>query len=597
MVVSDGFLPPRLRAVGHIAAWSLVILLLLLLATSAWIAVRGALAYQHLARIQSGAATSVTLLVSNPSEAVPTVARLASDAAAARELTSDPVWALAQHMPWVGPQLAAFGTVARASDELLTESLLPLATAAQGLSVDSLKPTNGRINVGALGDLAAPADQAADRAVAAASELRGVDRTPLLGKVGTAVEQADQMFSGVSAAVDGVARTAELLPAMLGQDGPRNYLVLVQNNSEWRSLGGITGTAILLHTDQGSVSLKDTQSATGLVRDLQEPIMELPNDVVDIYGTRPARYFHNLTQIPDFTLDGPIAREMYRSKTGVNVDGVIAVDPVVLSYLLGATGPVMLPTGDRISAENAVPFLLNDVYLRYAEPSAQDAVFAGAAGAVFQGLLDGHGSVSDIVKALGRAGSEHRLLLWSADEQEQARIADTSIAGKLPLTDTTTARFGVFLNDGTGSKMSYYVRPDVSLEWRSCQSFEPVDRRSLTLRVTLTNTAPANAGATLPDYITGGGAYGTVPGDAKVVANLFLPTGSGLAYAESTDGSTFEDGQFEGRQVLTFGVELSPGESTSIEVRVSPPATTEDAEAVVTPTADATLAPFVRSSC
>ena len=45
--------------------------------------------------------------------------------------------------------------------------------------------------------------------------------------------------------VDALSRTATLLPAMLGRDGPRDYLIVFQNNAEWRSLGGIVGALAL----------------------------------------------------------------------------------------------------------------------------------------------------------------------------------------------------------------------------------------------------------------------------------------------------------------------------------------------------------------
>ena len=104
--------------------------------------------------------------------------------------------------------------------------------------------------------------------------------------------------------------------------------------------------------------------------------------------------------MPDFTVGAPLAREMYRLNSGTTVDGVLTVDPVVLSYLLQATGPVSLPTGDTLTAENAVPLLLNEVYFRYEKPADQDAFFAGAAGAVFQALADGQGSASALVTAI-----------------------------------------------------------------------------------------------------------------------------------------------------------------------------------------------------
>ena len=384
---------------------------------------------------------------------------------------------------------------------------------------------------------------------------------------------------------------------MLGQNGPREYLLLVQNNAEWRSLGGITGTAILLKVDNGSITLDGTQSATTLTKEGVEPSVELSTEVTNVYGTKPVRYFHNLTQIPDFTVDGPIAQSIYAAKTGVDVDGVLAVDPVVLSYLLNATGPVTLPTGDVLDSKNAVSFLLNGVYQKYPDPAAQDAVFAGAAGAVFQGLLDGQGSAGAMMSALTRAGSEHRFLMWSADPAEQSVIEGTTIASPLPVTDERTARFGVYLNDGTGSKMSYYVRPDVSITWGACGPAATAGQRDISLTIKLTSDAPPDAATSLPWYITGGGLYGTPPGIAKVIPNVYLPEGFDLVSAQASDGGTFTEADYQGRHVLTFSTDLSPGASTTFTVHVRGSSTATEAQAFVTPTADASLNPTVTATC
>lgn len=589
--------PKELRTVGRAVGWVLAGVILVCGLGIAWIGVRGALAYQHLANVQAGAQAAATSVASDPSGAGAALARLASDAVEARELTSDPVWTLAEGTPWVGPQLAAFGTVAASSDQLLRESLLPLATAAKDVSVESFKPVGGRIETERLTGLVQPAQEAATKAREAASAIDDIDRTPLLGATNTAVDKAGDLFGQVADAVDGLSRASQLLPEMLGRDGPRNYLLLVQNNAEWRSLGGITGTAILMRADQGSVSMVETQSATSLSIGITGPVVDLPDDVKAIYDTRPARYFHNLTQIPDFTVDGPLAREMYRLRTGVEVDGVLAVDPVALSYLLKAIGPLTLPTGDTLTADNAVPFLLNEVYLRYSDPAAQDAVFASASGAVFQGLLDGRGSASDLISALARASDEHRILLWSADPAEQKVIDGAPVAGQLPSTGRRTARFGVFLNDGTGSKMSYYVRPEVSLTWDACGSGDVKAQRQISMTISLTNTAPTDAATSLPWYITGGGIYGVPPGVARVVGNVYLPEGFELVSAGTTTGSDFTQGSFEGRQVMTFGADLAPGVTSSASVTVRATSTASEAEAFVTPSADPAISPIVTATC
>lgn len=584
-------------AAGRIAAWILGAILVSILFVTVWVGLRGWMAYQHLSRIEAGITDVSSALDSEPSAAGPPLAGLASDASAAHDLTSDPIWHLAEGTPWIGPQLNAFGAVSAAGDTLLGDALLPLVTAAQHTSLDALKPVNGRIDTTELTALAEPAQSASVEATRAVDRLDGIDRTPLVGVMSRAVNRSAEIFGQAAKGLDALSRSTRLLPDLLGQNGERNYLLLVQNNAEWRSLGGIAGTAILLKTNQGAISLANTESGTSLSGGIKNPVVDLPADVQNIYETRPARFFQNLTQVPDFTFDGPLAQEMYKQRTGVSVDGVIALDPVVLSYLLRATGPVALPDGSTLSAENAVKTLLSDVYQRYPDPSAQDAFFAASTGAVFNAFLEGRGSTVSLLTNLATAADQRRVLMWSADPDEQVILEGSSVAGELPQTDDDTARFGVYLNDGGGSKMSYYVKPDVSLAWDQCAPDGRNGPRQLTLRMSLANTAPTDAETSLPRYVTANGAFGTAPGTATVVNNVYLPEGFELVSAETAAGTGPSTGTFEGRQVLTFGFQLLPQSSADLTVTVRATTTASKAEAFVTPTADAGIEPTVKATC
>lgn len=213
--MSQPTLPHPVRTAGRVFAWVLAGVLLIALAATVWVGVRGSLAYAHLKTVQDAMATA-TASGTDPADAATALQPLASDVASAHNLTSDPIWRAAEHLPWVGPQLAAFGTVAASADTLFT-GLSPLATAANGLSIDSLRPTGGRIDPGVLDPLAAPAQTAATGAEAAAQGIRNIDRAPLLGTLARSVDDADRLFTRVASAVDALSRTAQVLPDMLGR--------------------------------------------------------------------------------------------------------------------------------------------------------------------------------------------------------------------------------------------------------------------------------------------------------------------------------------------------------------------------------------------
>lgn len=577
-------LPRAARRAGIVVAASLGAVLVLAVLAGAWIGVRGFFAYGHL-RDARVAATAVRDDLTDPVAVSAAIADVSAETAAARALTDDPVWRLGEHVPWVGPQLAAVSTVAASVDDVAGNALTPLADVAATISLDALRPVAGRIDLSTFSAAQDAARQGADGVARAAASVDAIDRTPLVAPLRSAVDDVGELLGQTRDATDALARATVLLPAMLGADGPRDYLVLFQNNAEWRSLGGIPGAVALVHTEDGALSLAAQETSADFPR-YPDSVLPLAPEVEEIYGQRPGRWIQNVTQLPDFALAGALARQMWALQHGgQQVDGVIAVDPVSLSYLLQATGPVTLPTGDELSADNAVPLLLNEVYLRYADPAAQDAFFAAAAAAVFDALSQGRADPAMLLEALTRAGDERRLLLWSAHPDDQDLLADTTLAGALPTTDENVAQFGVYLNDGTGSKIDFYMNAEASVIWQECT--RDADGRATgtaELTVTLTNDAPADAAA-LPPYITGGGVFGLPPGTARTVGYLYLPEGFVLDSATITGNSGFAEGTHDGRRVLSFSVDLAPGASATALVTASAEAPgAPEVQVVQTPT-------------
>ena len=582
--MTDSPLPRSARLGGVVFAGVLGAVLLVVVLGAAWVGIRGALAYSHLSDAQQ-TASGVRDSLADPAAASGAISALAADTGAAHSLTSDPVWQLAEGLPWVGPQLAAVATVAESLDGVASTALQPLSEVAASFQVDALRPQGGRLDLAPLQQISGAARTAADGVGAAAASVSAIDRTPLVAPVGDAVDQVDELLVEAGIATDALARATELIPSMLGAEAPRNYLVLFQNNAEWRSLGGIPGAMALIHTEGGALSLAAQESSSDYRR-YDESVLPLDDEVFAIYGDRPGRWIQNVTQVPDFAMSAALAREMWaREHGGQQVDGVIALDPVALSYLLEATGPITLPTGDVLTPETAVPLLLNDVYARYTRPADQDAFFAMAAAAVFAKLSGGDVDPTALVAALTRSGDEDRLLLWSTHENEQSVLADTTLAGGLPVSDEETARFGVYVNDGTGSKMDFYQNAVTTLAWDACT----VDASGgatgdAVLTVTIGNTAPADA-ANLPAYITGDSAFGVPAGITRTIGYLYLPEGFDLVDATMSDGSGFGGGMHDGRRVVSFAIDLAPGATATATVtaRASTPAAAT-LEAVTTPT-------------
>ena len=355
----------------------------------------------------------------------------------------------------------------------------------------------------------------------------------------------------------------QLAPAMLGHDGARNYVLLFQNNAELRAGGGIPGAVALLQANDGAISLGD-QAAGASFGPYDKPVLPLTPGTESLYGNITGRYMQDVNLTPRFDVTGALAREMWKQKFGQQVDGVLAIDPVTLGYILRATGPVQLATGDTLTSDNAVKLLLSDVYAKYPDPSVQDAFFASAASAVFDKVSSGGFDAKKLVAALTEGAGEGRLRLWSADSAEQRRIAGTAVAGTLPTASKQTREFGVYLNDGTAAKMDYYLDKKISVGSSVCRKD---GRPTSVVEVTLKNTAPADAATSLPRYVTGGGDFGTEPGKIKTLVAVYAPSNA-IYLGASQDGKaaglqTTVDGDHPVAQLRTL---LAPGQSTTFRV-------------------------------
>lgn len=171
-----------------------------------------------------------------------------------RDLTSDPVWSAAESLPWIGPQLAAVSSASSALDEVVSEGLAPLSEAAADLSAASFAPSDGRTDLAPF-EAIADAAQAGDETVSAATKsVSAIDDSLLVKPVSDAVTEVDELLATLRLPPTRW-RATKLILAMLDGEGSHDYLVVFQNNAEWRSLGGIIGAMAVIRTDDGALTM------------------------------------------------------------------------------------------------------------------------------------------------------------------------------------------------------------------------------------------------------------------------------------------------------------------------------------------------------
>jgi hypothetical protein len=509
----------------------------------------------------------------------------------AAQRTSGLLFRLADYAPVLGDDVRALATIAATVDGLATEVLPRLSAAALAVTPESLAPREGRVDLAGLEAVRADV-VAADRAVGAAiGQIAAVERAGLVDALADAADQVQGELVRARLTTATAARVVELLPPMLGADGPREWLVLAQNNAEPRATGGIPGAMLLVRADDGVAELAGSVSTTEL-GDFPEPVLPLTDAERALFGNGLGRWVQDVNFTPDFPRSAALAAEMWRQRVGGEPAGVLSIDPVALQALVGATSPVSFvdPAGEPVTltADGTAEFLLSTIYARYADPGVQDAVFALAAEAVFTALTaDAAGAVdaSRVVDALAVAAAQGRLMVWSADDAEQGLLAGTVLSGELRgVRSTVDGRVspvvGAFLNMTTAGKLGYYLDAAYDVE---AVALAADGSQELTLRVRLANVLAPEAVAGLPAYVTG-----STPGQGAVRANLlvYAPANGTIKNVTSATGERVgvQPQAHDGLAAVVLAVEVEPDRTLDLHVEiVSGPNQTGDVVVRATP--------------
>ncbi|MEI5583399.1 MULTISPECIES: DUF4012 domain-containing protein [unclassified Agromyces] len=513
------------------------------------------------------------ILAGDQEGATATVDQLAVHAAEARTQTDDPLWRAFEWVPTVGENLKAVRVTSVSVDELVEGVVRPATT----LSLDALKPVDGAIDVAALTELSGVLTGVADTIEQVSADLDSVDREQLIGPVADGVGQLDEAVGRIEPMIGPASTALEVLPRALGADGPRNYLLLFQNNAESRGTGGNPAALLLLNVADGRISIAEQASSSDFRNGRAEPIVELDPETAALYGDKIGRYMQDVTLTPDFPETSEIIRAFWTESFGTEVDGVISFDPVALGYLLGATGPVSLPTGDTLTTENTVPLVLNEVYFRYEEPEEQDAFFAAAAASVFSVLTSGSADTDALIEALTRAVDEGRLMYAPSDPAEAELIAGTRVTGSLPAENDEQTVVGAYVNDITQGKMNYYMQLDVAGASDACTVRDGAPP-TFTASATLTSTLQPDQVDGLAEYIATGKYF--PKGDISTDLVLYGPV-----------GSTFQSAKLDGAPAAVTPVTHLGRPAVKINVR-NVPASTHTFSAIFTGAADTAYGPL-----
>lgn len=344
--------PTRRAWVMGISALLLVGLLLVAYkgVTLAW---AGWKTYQSSMQLRALAATTA---LDNPVAVQNSLARLANDYAQLAD-EAEPILPLVERLTFV-PE---YGALAGAAPELVEAGRQAFTLAQKGgdlltpalAEVRAAQPDAPTLDVllQAVAQQAAELPQLAPEIAALRSTLATVDAAALPDRLAPLLQAAPDLLALAEVAT----QLGPQLPALLGMERPQTYLVLVQNNHELRATGGFIAAIGRITLDQGKLAEMDFADSYTVYRadGLYPPAPAAMQEYMNI----PVLVMRDANWSPDLPTAAQVAEALYKSDTGIDIDGIVTVDLHAVRRFFAALGELQAPgfdtplTGDNIEAQ------------------------------------------------------------------------------------------------------------------------------------------------------------------------------------------------------------------------------------------------------
>lgn len=489
------------------------------------------------------------------------------------------LWNIAARLPFVGGGVSAAQSMTSIANDFSTQAVPQLATSLARLSAANLNGGAETINLHPL-TAAEPQIAAANAAVqkdnAAYQALRskGLNNIPQLEDAYT---KGAAELSRISQLSQSVADMTKILPAFLGRNGTKTYLLVSASPAESRSSAGLIGDVGKITITDGRIAIdgfvpnsalipygsaNDTAAAKALFAGPLHPDFDIRDQMMD----------------PDYAQAAAGVTEIWqRSPYRCEVDGVITVTPAFLQAVNQLGSPFTLSNGQTISGSNTAQYLENTVYLQdSSNKTLTDALEIEVARDSIQNLFTGM-DVSKLFRfaeALPALAQDRDIQATSSDPSVQTLLTEDDFT-QAPQSNAVDPTVGAYDNEQLASKMGWYLHRSATVTRTSCnQNGSQTYHVAYTLKNVLT-TAEASG---LNTYIDGQG-WGlakAAPGDSVDRMVFYAPKGGEIFNMSVTgDASTPAKYQYNGTAWSDVAT-TAPGQSTvySFDVTTSPQAKT-----------------------
>lgn len=465
-------------------------------------------------RLQDGRAD---LEVGNLAAAAESFETARDASSTASDLAGRPALSLTSHLPLVGRDAGAMKALPGAADLAVRAATAGvkagevLGVTSEGVASSIYK--DSRVQFDTL-DEARPFVQQTVSFLARAESALQVAPSPTIGIISDAVDTALDRLSTAADTARRAQTLVDTLPSLLGRDGVRHYLLAFQALGEARGTGGLIGLYGRLKAENGKLELLQVGPIKELFPQDLDPV-DAPKWFVTNYGPQSAlEQVQQVNLSPNFPVVAKVLLTMFEEQTGNDkLDGVIAMDPVALSYLLPATGPLQVEGGPPITAENVTRVILRDSYLEFETQEEQNAYLSDIITKFWAKIRSGDVGATELASGLGEAVASQHLKLYARPPAEEEALATLGATGEYTLAGANPQL--VFHNNYGLNKLDYYLRRTVDTHVQ----LDPAGNALVTTSVSMTNDAPPGPSSLL----LGEGGEGPNPGTNHMLFNVLMP--------------------------------------------------------------------------
>ncbi len=417
---------------------------------------------------------------------------------------------------------------------------------------------HGRFDLNALDDAVAQAKGLVDELNRVRAELARVRGGPLAPGADQTKRWALERLDEAVARAQPVVPTLQALPAAVGADRARTYLVVLTSPAELRPGGGVPLAVLEVALDKGVIEVKAPQ---GEIAENVHSAQATWSAVAGDPWARGGRFteFSLADSSPHFPTSGQELLRAYTATGRSTPDGVIALDPLAMRALLRDTGPITVPGYGRLTADNCVQQTTHDAYVRWPSREQRRPYNDALLNALVERLLSGRDLVAT-GKVLGAAGARRQMQIYAADPALQRVLANNGMYGGL--SQAGHDYLAVYTLNTNRSRMDYFQRRSI----HHLVQLRPDGSAEVTRTITIDNDVPPN------EPIQDSAEVGYTSGRAAAVLANYLPPGATLE--ETTrDGRPVRPSVVSenGRPLVRVDIDLAPGQSTSFTVRYLTP--------------------------